>query len=217
MTFQVSNAKGHNFMNLLNKNSNPIKLYAAKDSPWLKFYGHFNSLYIRATRAIINHTPIGKYQLRFFLWEEFKCLCSLYSIESKHHILYKYKHFNNYWNLNRESITHFTLFLEFNSSAFSFGDNTTQSDYKYSFFYSLFIYFFLSYFSFSHFSFSHSLCSMCINIYSYKVAIIVCLLTSCNKLLILKKDNIFYIYTYYIKYQSQNKNGSQCLRKSFFL
>jgi len=33
MIFQVSNTKGYNFMNLLNKNSNPIKLYTAKDSP----------------------------------------------------------------------------------------------------------------------------------------------------------------------------------------
>jgi len=61
MTFQVSDIKGCYFMDLLDENSNPIKLYTAKDSPWLKFFGHSNSLCIRATRAIINHAPIGEY------------------------------------------------------------------------------------------------------------------------------------------------------------
>jgi len=32
---------------------------------------------VRATRAIVNHASIGKYQLRFFLWEEFKCHAKL--------------------------------------------------------------------------------------------------------------------------------------------
>jgi len=45
---------------------------------WLKYFGHSNSLYARATRTIINYAPIGEYRLRFFLREEFKCLCSLY-------------------------------------------------------------------------------------------------------------------------------------------
>ena len=109
---------------LLNENSNSIELYTVKGSPWLKFFGHSNSLCARATRAIINHASISEYQLRFFLWEEFKYSCSLYPIKSRHHILYECRHFNNYWNPNRELITYFTLFLEFNSSAFSFGDNT---------------------------------------------------------------------------------------------
>ena len=125
MTFQVSNAKGHNFMDLLDENSNPIEPYAAKGGPWLKLFGHSNSLCARATRAIVNHIPIGEYRLRFFPWEEFKCPCSLYPIESRHHILHECRCLNNYWNPNRESIAHFTLFLEFNGSAFSFGDNTT--------------------------------------------------------------------------------------------
>jgi len=96
MIFQASDVKDHYFINLLNENSNPIKLYAVKDSPWLKFFGHSNSLYARATRAIINHAPIGEYQLRFFVWKEFKFLCSLYPIELRHHILHECRHFNNY-------------------------------------------------------------------------------------------------------------------------
>ena len=30
------------------------------------FFGHSNSLYARATRAIVNHAPIREYHLRFF-------------------------------------------------------------------------------------------------------------------------------------------------------
>ena len=33
---------------------------------WLKYFGHSNLLCTRATRAIINYAPIGKYYLRFF-------------------------------------------------------------------------------------------------------------------------------------------------------
>ena len=42
------------------------KLTYMKDSAWLNLLGHFNTLYARITRAIINHTLIGKYYLRFF-------------------------------------------------------------------------------------------------------------------------------------------------------
>jgi len=96
MSFQVLDAKGHNFLELLDKDSKPIKLYVSKGGPWLKVFGHSNSLCARATRVIVNHTSISEYQLRFFSQKEFKCLCSLYPIESRHHILYECRHFNNY-------------------------------------------------------------------------------------------------------------------------
>jgi len=44
-----------------------------KGSAWLKLLGYSNSLCVRATRAITNHTPIGKYCLRFFSKENFNC------------------------------------------------------------------------------------------------------------------------------------------------
>ena len=37
----------------------------------------------RATRAITNHAPIGKYRLKFFPWEDFSCLCGTYPIETR--------------------------------------------------------------------------------------------------------------------------------------
>jgi len=79
---------------------------------WLKYFGHSNLLCVKATRAIVNHVPIGEYQLRFFSQEEFKCSCSNYPIKTR---------YNNYWNPKRVMISYFTLFLEFNSKAFLFG------------------------------------------------------------------------------------------------
>ena len=115
------NLKGRNFLELLDIDQNSIKLSTIKGSPWLQHFGHSNSLYTRATRAIINYTSIGKYWLRFFSRKEFSFPFSLYPIESRQHILYNCKKFNNYWNSRRDTIAHFSLFLELNSNAFSFG------------------------------------------------------------------------------------------------
>ena len=50
---------------------------------------------------------------------------SQYPIETRQHILHEYRRFNNYWNLRWNTLAYFTLFLEFNSSAFSFGESIT--------------------------------------------------------------------------------------------
>jgi len=65
ITFQASDLKENHFLNLLNDNYLPIKLFYMKSGPWLKLIGHSNSLCTRATRAITNHAPIDEYQLRF--------------------------------------------------------------------------------------------------------------------------------------------------------
>ena len=125
MMFQASDYKGRSFLDLLDDNLNIIKLLYSKGGSWLKHFGHSNSLCTRATRAIVNHSPIGKYCLRFFPQENFACQCSLYLIESRRHILYEYKRFNNYWNPRRDKLSHFILFLEFDSKAFSFEEHIT--------------------------------------------------------------------------------------------
>ena len=81
--------------------------------------------FVLASRAIINHVPIGEYHLRFFPNEDFSCSCGNYSIKSRRHILHKCQRFNKYWNLRRDSIGHFISFLIFNSSAFMFSDSST--------------------------------------------------------------------------------------------
>jgi len=83
MTFQVSDSRGKNFLNLLDDNLYPIKPSYSKGGPWLLQFGHLNSLCACAIRAITNHTPIGEYRLRFFPRESFTCPCGTYPIETR--------------------------------------------------------------------------------------------------------------------------------------
>ena len=108
MTFQASDLKDNQF----HGDNNLLKPLYIKSSPWLQNFGYSNSLYARATKAITNHALIGKYRLRFFPNKEFKCPCGQYSIKSRQHILYEYKRFNEYWNLRKDFIAHFVMFLE---------------------------------------------------------------------------------------------------------
>jgi len=117
MTFQASDSKGRNFLDLLDDDLNPIEPSSSKGSPWLSQFGHSNSLCTRASRAITNHAPIGESQLKFFPREIFDCPCGFYPIKTKHHILHECCRFNNHWNPRRDTLAHF---LQFNPSAFSF-------------------------------------------------------------------------------------------------
>jgi len=120
VTFQVSDLKGRNFLELIDNDNNTLEPTYCKGSTWLQFFGYLNMLCTRATRAITNHALIGEYHLRFFPNEEFPCPCSLYSIEIRQHILHECRRFNEYWNPRRDSIAHFTQFLERNPRAFAF-------------------------------------------------------------------------------------------------
>ena len=61
MTFQASDQKRRNFLDLVNSNNKILELTYSKDGAWLQYIGHSNMLCARATRAITNHTPIGEY------------------------------------------------------------------------------------------------------------------------------------------------------------
>ena len=74
MMFRASDGKGRNFLDLVDNNYEIIEPSYIKGGPWLQAFGFSNSLCACTTRAITNHTPIGEYQLCFFLNEEFKCL-----------------------------------------------------------------------------------------------------------------------------------------------
>jgi len=127
MTFQVLDGKGKQFLDLLDDNSNDIKPSYIKGRPWLQVFGQSNTLYVRTTRAITNHAPIGEYRLRFFPREEFKCPCSMYPIESRRHILYNCSRFNGYWNSRRNLLGHFVMFLRTNPNVFAFLNNTNST------------------------------------------------------------------------------------------
>jgi len=121
MSFQASDYKGRQFLELLDSDLNPLEPSTKNSGPWLKQFGHSNSPCVRATRVVVNHAPTSKYWLRFFPNKDIACSCGAYLIETRKHILYKCKRFNNYWNPRRDTIAHFTLFLEYNSNTFSFG------------------------------------------------------------------------------------------------
>jgi len=125
MTFQALDLKEHQFLELCDEDKNPLEPSYSKGSTWLKYFGHLNSLCARATRAIVNHAPIGEYRLRFLHQEDFSCPCGDYPIETRCHILHDCRRFNKYWNLRRDLIGHFILFLEFNHGAFLFEDAIT--------------------------------------------------------------------------------------------
>ena len=96
MSFQVLDYKENNFLNFLNDNYLSTIVTYMKGSAWLKHLGHSNSLYVRATRAITNHTLIDKYYLRFFLRKSFKYLCGSYLIKSRCPIIHECRRYNNY-------------------------------------------------------------------------------------------------------------------------
>ena len=127
MTFQASDLKEKLFLDLLDNNNNIIEPSYTKRGSWLKVFGYSNSLYVCTLQAITNHAPIGEYKLRFFSRKEFKCLCSLYPIESRCHILHECDRFNGYWNPRRNSLAHFVMFLVANPSVFIFTDNIPLS------------------------------------------------------------------------------------------
>ena len=63
MTFQALDGKRRQFLNLIDENSEFIEPSYTKGGPWLQSFRHSNSLYAQATRAIMNHAPIGEYRL----------------------------------------------------------------------------------------------------------------------------------------------------------
>jgi len=63
MTFQASDGKGNQFLDLLDDDLNVIEPSYFKGGSWLQAFGHSNSLCTHAVRAITNHTPIGEYRL----------------------------------------------------------------------------------------------------------------------------------------------------------
>ena len=74
ITFQASNTRDKNFLDLLDNDIHLSKLSYTKGDSWIKYFGYLNSLCTRATKAIINHTLIGEYYLSFFSNKDFSCM-----------------------------------------------------------------------------------------------------------------------------------------------
>ena len=121
--FQALDGRGNHFLNLLDDDLNAIESHQVKEGLWLQLFGHSNSLCACATRAITNHAPIGEYRLRFSPSIDFSCLCNNYPIELRRHILHECERFNGYWNLRRDMLKHFFMFLTANPNVFAFNVN----------------------------------------------------------------------------------------------
>jgi len=83
MSFQASDLKGRNFLELVDSDNITLEPTYCKGGPWLQAFEHSNLLCARATRVITNHALIGEYRLKFFPKEDFSCPCGLYPIESR--------------------------------------------------------------------------------------------------------------------------------------
>ena len=138
----------------------------------MKYFSHLNLLYVRATRAIVNHAPIGEYHLRFFPNEDFSCPCGNYLIETRHHILYKYRRFDNYWKSEMRHYRSFCVLFDIQQECILFWRKYSGASITFviASIFSPFLFFSLS-LSFSFFSllllffpFSFTCCSVLCNI-----------------------------------------------------
>ena len=96
ITFQASDLKDNHFLDLLNNKLYIIESLYIKENLCIKYFGHSNLLYARATRVITNYTSIGEYYLRFFPRKDFSCPYRVYPIETKYYILYNCRKYNKY-------------------------------------------------------------------------------------------------------------------------
>ena len=125
ITFQASDGKGWQFLDLVDSNFNIIEPSYTKRDPWLQSFSYSNSLCAYTTRVITNHALIGKYWLRFFPNKEFKCPCDNFPIKSRRYILHEYTRFNGYWNPKQDSLDHFVMFLVTNPAISTFNDSSS--------------------------------------------------------------------------------------------
>ena len=110
--FSRGETRGRNFLTL---NTEATPTYA-KGGTWMSYLGHFISLCARATRAILNHAPIGEYRARFF--PQKTCPCGQ---SDRRHILTDCPRFaKDRVSLPSPCIGDFIKFLISNSSTFTF-------------------------------------------------------------------------------------------------
>jgi len=123
-TFNHGHNKGHQFLQLRINKKKRIQPSSIKGGGWLNHIGSSVSLCARATRAILNHAPIGEYRKRFFPRSNLACPCGHNRVETRAHIPNDCSRFT-YKSDDRMVIKHFVLFLTDNSGAFAWSSNIT--------------------------------------------------------------------------------------------
>ena len=81
--FNCLTVQGRHFLTLKGKNCKPLQPSYSKGGSWLTHIGQPVTLYARATRAILNHAPIGEYRQRFFPAECTQCPCGHCQVETR--------------------------------------------------------------------------------------------------------------------------------------
>ena len=76
-------SQGRYFLPLKGGIKNLLQLSYAKGGGWLPFIGELVILCARATRAILNHAPIGEFRQRFFPAECIQCPCGHCQVETR--------------------------------------------------------------------------------------------------------------------------------------
>ena len=120
-TFNHPTVQGHHFLTLRGKNCKPLQPSYSKDGSWLTHIGQLVILCARATRAILNHAPIGEYRQCFFPAECTQCLCGHCQVETCQHIFVNCSRFAHSLLIDPSlSIEDFVNFLKEHPSAFAF-------------------------------------------------------------------------------------------------
>ena len=80
--FNCPTVQGQHFLPLRDRNQRFLQSNYSKGGSWLPYIGQSVTLYARAARAILNHTPIGEYRQHFFSAECTQCLCGHCQVET---------------------------------------------------------------------------------------------------------------------------------------
>ena len=84
--FNCLTIQGQHFLPLRDRNRQFLQPSYSKGGSWLPHIGQLVTLCARATRAILNHAPIGEYRQCFFPAECTQCLCGHCQVETWWHI-----------------------------------------------------------------------------------------------------------------------------------
>ena len=120
-SFSYPSSQGRHFLSLKGGNRKSLQPSYTKGGSWLLFIAESVTLCARATRAILNHAPIGEFRQCFFPAECTQCPCGHCQVETRRHILADCSRFAHAPLTDRSpSIKDFVKFLKEHPSAFAF-------------------------------------------------------------------------------------------------
>jgi hypothetical protein len=137
--------RGSNFLHLWGKEGKIHRPSSHKGGKWLQAFGSDVQLCACASRAILNHAPIGEYRQQFHMGDRnYRCLCrtntplrDMHVLETRHHLLTNCKHVSypdygrwgalpGQWRPPPLSLEEFLKLLKENTKLFAF--NKVQVD-----------------------------------------------------------------------------------------